>query len=1021
MRYRILGPLELGSTSGPVTPQGERQRRLLAILLLNANSVVPFERLVDELWGDPPPTAKRQVYNAAAALRRTLQDCGTDTGFVTSAVGYRLDVTAGDLDADVFRAQVADAETAAADGRDLDAVRLLQRAIGLWRGPVLDGLDSALIRRAANGLREQRLIAVERLARLRLAVGEVVSLLGDLVPLVEEHPLRESLRATLMRVLYKSGRSADALTVFSEGRRLLAEELGVEPSVELRELHAHILREEDDAVGGGDSGASDEPAGVSYLPYDCADFTGRRAEVDQVVSAVSAVPDRASAIVAIDGMGGVGKTTLALHVAHRLTQDFPDGQYFVDLRGFALDGDRATPEAALESLLGQVGVPPERIPAGLGARRDLWRSKLAGKRAVIVLDNLADAAVARPLLPGAPGTVVLITSRSRLHTLDGAVPVSLSPLPPVDAVGLFGRVAGPRPADAEAGAQAEVVELCGRLPLAIRIAASRLRHRPGWSVAHLADQLRDQDRRARLFTVDDRFAGVLTWSYQHLTPVQQRMFRLLSLVPGPDIDTYAAAALACLPLADTEQVLEDLLDSNLVAQRTADRYLTHDLLHDRGRDLAERTDTEAELAEARGRLFDYYLHLADLGCRPLGRHRFEPELRYPPAAVPAPSSDTAEVELLKREHHNMVAVAQYAAAHDWHGHAWQLPCLLTPYFIQLGYHAGAAELFDGALRAARALGDRRAESIALANSARAMREHGGHAEVTRLLEQAILISSGLGDDLLLAGQRCDLGEIQFRAGWLREAGESFAAARDLALRSGDVESQVTFTLNLGVIQCNLGNFADALASFELAGEHYRRTGLATGEVVTLINTAWVLHAGEQDEDAAGHLRRAVSLSRGLGFTRGEGLALAWLGVVLRCVGRIDEAIEVGREAVSILQVAGMREAECDAMIGLGETYLAGNAVDLALSILSHAHALAYEGDLTLAEARAEEGLAHAAAVIGQIPKARRHWERALELYPPESTEAENPRTHLIAPESAQLRCQRCRSRHPAPLTVPSGL
>ncbi|WP_436498458.1 BTAD domain-containing putative transcriptional regulator [Actinokineospora sp. HUAS TT18] len=995
MKYRILGPLEVVSAGGLPEPSGERQQKLLALLLVNANSVVSFTRLVDELWDDPPQTAKRQVYNSAAALRRVLAD-----DLATSTVGYQLDVAPGDLDADVFRADVAAAETAAAEGRTMDAVRLLQRALAVWRGPALDGLDTAMLCRAADGLREERLIATERLARLRLDLGEVGSLLGDLAPLVAEHPLRESLRATLMMALCRAGRSADALTVFEDGRKVLAEELGADPGVELRRLHGKILRGDD----------RPKPASGSFLPYDCSDFTGRKSEIRRLVAAIAEVPDRAPAIVAIDGMGGVGKTTLALHVAHQLASAYPDGQYFVDLRGFTLDDERVAPAVALEALLGQVGVAPEAIPTSLDARRDLWRSKIAGQRVVVVLDNAADAAHVRPLLPGAPGSVAIITSRRQLLALEGAVPLSLAALPAADAGELFTLIAGPRRVEAEAAARAEVVELCGRLPLAIRIAASRLRHRPGWTVSHLADQLRDTCRRARTLTVDDRsVAGVLGWSYQHLSPVQQRVFRLLSLAPGPDIDAYAAAAVADLPLADAEQALEDLVDCNLLDQRTANRYLMHDLLKDCGRALAESADTAADLTAARGRLFDYYLHLADVCCRPLtmGRQRFEPELRYQPAAVPVSTSATDDVDRLNLEHRNMVAVAQFAATHDWPGHAWQLPCLLTPYFVQLGYRADSLELFDGALRATRQVGHRRGESIALASMARAKREHGGHSEVMALLGQAIAISADLGDDMLLAAQKSDLGEIQFRAGLLRDAGANFADARDLALRAGDVESQVNFTLNLGVIQCNLGDFTAALESFALAQAHYQRTNRTTGEVVALINIGWVSHAKDNDEAAADHLRRAVALSRGIGFTRGEGLALAWLGVALRCLGHIKEAIETGSAAVTVVHLAGMREAECDAMIGLAETYFAAGKPDLAHNTVTAAHKMALDGDLSLAEARAEECLAHLAAAEGDHTGAHDHWHRAMKLYPAESAEAENPRVHLTTPEAT---CQRCRSR-----------
>ena len=986
MEYRILGPLELRSAGRCVALGGERQQKLLALLLLNTGTVVTFDRLIDELWDDPPQTARRQVCNAAAAVRRVVPPDGR---LITSTHGYRLDLPDGCLDADVFRAQVRDAEAVAAQGEPARAVELLQAALDLWRGPVLTGLGSASIDAAGQGLDEERLQAVERLAELRLELGEVTSLLGQLAAQVAEHPLRESLRATLMRALDRAGRRGDALTVFEEGRRTLAEELGTDPGPELQRLHAELLRVEP-AV-----------ARRSPLPFDIPDFTGRESEVDWLVDAIGT---RSRAIVTIEGMGGIGKTALAVHVAHRLEDRFPDGRCYVDLRGFTAGTPPMTAAAALELLLRQVGVPPEQIPVDPEARRDLWLTEVSQRRVLVVLDNAADANQVRPLLPGAPGAVVIVVSRCHLMSIEGAVPVSLDVLPAEDAAALFRRVAGPGRVDAEPAAVADVVSLCGRLPLAIRIAASRFCRRP-WTVAHLAEQLRDRQRRARAFTANDlSVAGVLSLSYHHLATDRQQLFRLLSLVPGADFDAHAAAAMAGMPVYDAQDVLEELVECNLLMQRTSDRYCLHDLVRDCARDLADAADSPSELDTARHRLFDYYLHLADVrGQRIMqGRRGFTPDLRFPPELPPSESEED-DIRQLRTEYKNMVAVAGYASAHGWHKHAWQLPCLLMPYLARVGLRSGVLELSRNALAAAQALGDRCGESMALTNIAFALREAGRHGEVLEFLTRAIAISRELGDLPAAVGGLRDLGASQVQAGMLDAAATSFAEAVELARSIDDQRAEVNSTIDLGFVDCNLGRYAEADARFRRALAMHQVAGYVGGEVVVLINIGWLAQLRDRDAEAVVALERAVRLSREIGMSRGEGISLAWLGVTYRRLGRLTDAVVVGREALESARRMDLREPEGDALTGLAETYLAAGQVREAEKMLWAAEELGTAGALPMVRARAHEGLAHVAAERGDHEWARTHWERAVELYPDGAVDAENPLAHL----AGAARCMRC--------------
>ncbi|SEQ79979.1 DNA-binding transcriptional activator of the SARP family [Lentzea xinjiangensis] len=987
MEYRILGPLELWSAERSVALGGERQQKLLALLLLNAGAVVTFDRLIDELWEDPPQTARRQVCNAAAAVRRVVT--GGGGRLATSTHGYRLDLPDGSLDADRFRSAVRDAEVLAGRGEAARAVELLHGALDLWRGPVLAGLGSASIDAAGHVLAEQRLQAVERLAELRLELGEVTSLLGPLAGQVAEHPLRESLRATLVRALDRAGRRGDALAVFEEGRRALADQLGADPGPELRELHAELLRA--------------QPAAPrrSPLPFDIPDFTGRESEVDSLVEAIGT---RSPAIVTIEGMGGIGKTALAVHVAHRLEDRFPDGRCYVDLRGFTAGTPPMTAGAALEVLLRQLGVPAEEVPVDPDARRELWLTEVSHRRVLVVLDNAADAHQVRALLPGAPGAVVIVVSRCHLMSIEGAVPVSLDVLPGDDAVALFRRIAGPR-ADAEPEAVAEVISLCGRLPLAIRIAASRFSRRP-WTVAHLADRLRDRQRRSRAFTANDlSVAGVLALSYHHLGTDRQELFRLLSLVPGADFDAHAAAALAGVPVFDAQDVLEELVECNLLMQRRADRYCLHDLVRDCARDLAGAAHAPSELDTARHRLFDYYLHLADVrGRRSMpGRRGFEPELRWP-AELPASESEDDDIRQLRAEYKNMVAVAGYASTHGWHVHAWQLPCLLMPYLTRVGQRSGVLELSRNALKAARALGDRRGESMALTTIAFALREAGRHGEVLEFLDRAIAISRELGDLPAAVGGLRDLGASQVQAGMLEAAAASFAEAVALARSTGDQRAEVNSAIDLGLVDCNLGRHAEAEARFRDALAVHQLDGYVGGEVVVLINIGWLAQLRGRDAEAVVALERAVRLSREIGMSRGEGISLAWLGVTYRRLGRTEDAVRVGREALESARRMDLREPEGDALNGLAETYLAAGRLREAETMLWQAEELAMAGALPMVRARAHEGLAHVAHRRGDHDWARTHWERALELYPAGAVDAENPRAHL---DDAAALCMRC--------------
>ncbi|WP_306189509.1 BTAD domain-containing putative transcriptional regulator [Streptomyces sp. MK5] len=638
MEFLVLGSLETRQSGELVRVRGMRQQKLLALLLLHANRVVPMDVLVDELWEDPPSSARPQVHNAIRDLRRILS-AADETSLVTMDVGYRLMVPDDAVDAHRFVTSVRGATAAEREGRHADAIRLLQSAVDLWRGDAFAGIHCPSVTSAAVKLHEQRLTALEDLMTLRLRSGETSSLVGELHALLAEYPLRDSLRGSLMLALFRSGRQADALAVYDEGRRFLAEELGLEPSQHLRTLQAEILADspaargpapagraprrtratggpgqpagcDDDAVrpaSASASGAVSAPATApvsapgnrrNYLPHDLTDFTGRAAELNSLLGLAAQEHADSPLMIAVDGMGGVGKTTLAVRVAHRVAAHYPDGQYFVSLHGYSADRPPLPPEQALATLLQASGVAPEAIPRSLEERSALWRSRLAGERCLVVLDDAADTAQVTPLLPGAGGALVLVTSRRKLSALDGAVPLWLDVLPAADAAALFTRIVGEQRAAREPEQVVRAVELCGHLPLALRIAATRLRSRPTWAVADLVDRLAGAPRRANcLHSADRDLMSMLRTSYQHLNPSQRRFSRLISRHPSPSYDVAHAAAVTGLPAGDVERHFDVLIENNLIREDTPARFSFHALIRDCTRELlVDEPEPEPEAA-----------------------------------------------------------------------------------------------------------------------------------------------------------------------------------------------------------------------------------------------------------------------------------------------------------------------------------------------------------------------------------------------------------------------------------------
>ncbi|MCP2336568.1 AfsR/SARP family transcriptional regulator [Actinomadura rupiterrae] len=932
MEFRVLGPLEICSAGAVVPVRSGAQRALLAALLLSANQVVPADRLVELIWGaEPPASAEANLRTHVSALRRLLQASGDGSARLVTRPGggYLIEVGTDDLDLLAFDALVREGRRALREDKPGTAVRRLSRALGLWRGRpledvVLHGDGHAETARLA----EVRLGVVEDCLVARLATGEHADVVGELSGLVVEHPLRESLWALLMLALHRSGRQADALAAYERVRLLTAEELGADPGPELRKLHQRLLTGELATPP-----PTPAPGGRCDLPADLSDFTGRRQELNRVIAGLEADGACAMVISAIDGMGGVGKTALAVHLAHRLAERYPDGQMLIDLQAHHQAKAPLSPSDALERLLRAAGVRGEQIPPDEADRSALWRSTLTATRTLVVLDNATDSAQVRPLLPGAPGCLALVTSRRRLGGVDGAQHLSLDVLPPADATALLERIVGDARPSIEPDAVAELLALCGHLPLAIRIAGSRLRNRATWTVAHLVERLRDvRVRLAELRAEDRDITAVFSLSYQCLTGPQQRQFRLLGLSPGPDIDLRAAAALAGRPEPETEDLLEDLVDVNLLQQPEQGRYRFHDLVRAYAASFATTEDSAALT-----RLFDHYRDTTATAASLLAPAERRHDTIEPGASFTGPDD---ALTWLDAERANLLAAAAHAAEHGWPGHVRDLSAALARYLNARARHTEALALHTAAWNAARRDDD----------------------------------PAGAGHALH------DLGRVHFFMGCYDRAVQHLDFALDIARRTGDRTAQSHALNGLGYALWRLGRHDEALGNLlqatAIAGDLGDRIGLG---YMTCALGGVHGDAGRYDE-AVHHLERALALTEETGDQITRSNALGLLANAHEHLGHHTEARHHYRQALATSEAIGERGAQVFALNGLGETATATNAPTAALTHHQAALTLATEINDRHEQARAHHGLGNAHQALGNPQQAKTHWYEALNLY-----------------------------------------
>ncbi|AUH42478.1 AfsR/SARP family transcriptional regulator [Streptomyces sp. CMB-StM0423] len=943
VRFALLGPVRVRQAGRPLSMGSPQQRAVLAVLLLRGGRHVAVEELVDAVWGeDPPRDATGTIRTYVSRLRRAL---GPDADLLRGeAGGYAVHLRAGaGLDVETATRLAADADAARAAGHVERARELRRGALDLWDGEPLAGLPGPYAERQRTRLAEWRLALLEGQLELDVETGRRAEAISELTALTAAYPLRERFRELLMLALYRSGRQAEALAVYTDTRRQLTDEVGVEPGQELAALQQRILRGTDQPAPASVT-ASVAPA---QLPATLPDFTGRDHVVEELGKQLVQAPHMVVAVSSVSGIGGVGKTTLAVHVAHAARESFPDGQLYVDLQGWG--PSPVDPAGILGSFLRALNVPDADIPESLTERAALYRSVLAGRRVLALLDNARDAAQVRPLLPGTEGCAALITSRARMAHLVGAHHVDLDVMDPDEALLLFTRVVGADRVDPHRPAAMDVVAACGFLPLAIRIAASRLAARRTWTVAVLARKLSDEHRRLDELQVGDlAVKATFELGYGQLEPEQARAFRLLGLADGPDISLSAAAAILDRTEEDTEDVLEALVDTSLLESVAPGRYRYHDLLRLFARTCATREEPQAEREAAVSRLLDFYLATAarvyELG-RPgdtLIRH-LAPVTH---AGLDFDNQHTARDWLFTEVECLLAAARQFA-------HGDSLPrtvdVLLTAKDLaESGLHSPRfLRLATALLAAAEEAGDVRSQARAHVVLASAHQftgrfelsyQHAGDAhgsagarkdiwesgeaandrgvtasvlgnldDARYYLERALVAYRADGN---LDGESCalsNLARVHLDAGATATAIELAEQTVEIDRRAGALLRMACSRYHLAIALNQAGRHADALAQLDLAvaafGED--RMGLWVG--LAHFRIAQVHLSMGRPAEAASYAEKALSQLRGIGGDWHRGSALTVLGRALDELGQADRARACLSEARD-LQESGSTQA-----------------------------------------------------------------------------------------------------------------
>jgi DNA-binding SARP family transcriptional activator/tetratricopeptide (TPR) repeat protein len=1032
MEFRLLGPVDVCDSEGPLPLGGPKPRILLAALLLDHDRVVPAARLVDAIWGDaPPPTARNLLQTYVAGLRRTLDARGKPDLIRTRTPGYVLTTDPDSIDRYRFERLARQGREAAAAGRLDEADRDLRAALALWRGPALSGISSELLDGEAAALDELRLAVLEDRVGVDLAAGRHEDLVAELTAVVSRHPVREALRGQLMLALYRSGRQAEALTVYRDGRRAMIDELGIEPGHALKALHDAILRDDGSLrdtptvvpvtaeapvptkeapvptkeaavpttgphlptdphlpAEPHPPAAAPVPAGPAQLPAVPADFVGRKEQIDRVARLLAPGTDPISLPIAvIAGQGGVGKSTLAARVGHALAAGYPDGQLFVQLHGMTTTP--VPPESALSRFLVALGDPVADLPSTLEGLSERYRSLLAGRRVLVVLDDAANENQIRPLLPGAASCAVLVTSRSRLPGLAGANLVDLETLTPDEARDLLVSLAGADRIEADQEAATRLAELCGQLPLAVRVAGTRLANRRHWSIGQFIDRLADEQRRLdELRAGDQEVRASISLSYQALDDTDRAALRRLGALGLPNFPAWIVAALLDTTETAAEDAIERLVDGQLVSFARIDeagqtRYQIHDLVRLYAAERAIADEEPAARSAAVARVIDTWLSLVERigptrstwAVGPAPDHSLTAQ-RVPATAAIASERPRAWFDA---EEHSLISSVEQAAAMNLDVCADLASALCRAVFSTDNLFSSWNRTHDAALAAVRRTGNRRAEATLLAEFGQLRYEQDRFAEARTCYLQALDAFRELGDSHGEATTLAAIGAACREQGYLPEALHFLGGAQTLLKEVDDRAAAASVARVAGSVHLELGDFEAARRQLVQALAGFRALDSRRGLAMTLRSISLVHRARGDYERALRCAARARAICAEIGDELLEAYSVRAMAKAQIRLGRAAEALGPLEDVLRVCRTLHDRFGEALTLRTLGDLYLTEGRLGEAEEHLEAALYLWQVLDLPVARARTLRDLARLSRARGDDETAAARYEEAVDI------------------------------------------
>jgi DNA-binding SARP family transcriptional activator/tetratricopeptide (TPR) repeat protein len=917
LTFALLGPVRAwrdGTELALGTPQ---QRALLALLLLYEGRAASVSEIADAVWGEKvPTTAVSTIRTYLHRLRRVLGPADDDPVIVLENAGYALKVDQSTVDVGQFRRTVALADSARLEHAREQEGNLLRTALALYQGVPLAGISGSFVGNQRTRLEQLRITTFERLFGLELERGRHAELIDQLQAVVAAEPLREPLRELLILSLYRSGRQAEALVAYEDVRRVLRDELGTEPGSQLRELHQRVLRSDPDLLPAHDdfSVQVSGPAKPAQLPADLPLFVGRAALLTSVVDSLSGdgTASNGKRVTLVRGMAGIGKTAFALHLAHRVAEHFPDGQLYVNLRGF--DGANAAvgPQEAVRGFLHALGVPPAQIPAEADAQSALYRSVVAGRKLLILVDNASESAQVLPLLPGSSQALTVVTSRNQLDgliTATGARSLVLGLLSEEEAKELLIDRLGAARVEAEPEATAEIIDRCARLPLALAVVCARISAQPDeFPLAEIAAELFDTHATLDAFVgADVDIRAVLSSSYSALSPPAARLFRLLALHPGSEMTVNAAASLAAEPVRPARVLVREIVNAHLVVETSPGRFVWHDLLRAYATEHLTRSETAEQRNEAFHRLADHYLHTAEraaslVSAQGDGISPLEPVDGVTTSEVRGKEDAT---RWFKAERLAALPVLNRMLENRLHEQAWRFAWSLRHFHDRQGWWHDLAAAQRIAVRAAAYLPDRTGLAFAYRGLARAETRLHRYEMAREHLDLALAIFTETRNTAAMGYTLRQYSYLSELCGDIDSAQLQSRRARDLFREIGLVVGEAAASNALGWYYLRLGEHDEAIAHCDEALRLYEKSDDEFGKADVFDSLGYIYYCLDRYEESAENYHRSLEIYRSFDAYEEEAETLNLVSETYRALGKGFEADEAGRRA-TLIQDSRMR-------------------------------------------------------------------------------------------------------------------